>query len=135
MDSQDVLGVVNVHVDTAVMYNNAWHPSIGCSPAEMMYGQRMLNVHTARVVSKNPSAMKFAGDWHKRCERAKSPSHAAQQRQAKYFNKRRTVEDDKLFQEGAKVLVDTRNIRLLAKIKDNKETRRVNSFHGSWDRL
>jgi hypothetical protein len=49
---------------------------------------------------------------------------AAQQRQEKYFNKRaRAIEDDSVFREGAKVLVSTRNIRLLIRAKDG-ETRK-----------
>jgi hypothetical protein len=84
----------------------------------------MLNVHTAELTSKNPSAMMFAGDWYKRSERAKRLLLAAQQRQSKYFDKRRReIEDNSSFQEGAKVLVNTRNIRLLMRIKDS-ETRK-----------
>ena len=114
------------HIDQCQKaYNNAWHPSIGCSPAEMLYGQRLLNVQTAQIVSRNPNAMTFAGEWHKRCARAKSLLVAAQQRQAMYYNKkRRNVEDEHSFEEGGKVLVDTRNIRLLVQAK-NKETRRI----------
>ena len=113
------------HVDQAQKaYNNAWHPSIGCAPAEMVYGQRLLNVHSAQVVLRNPSAMKFTGDWRARCERAKSLLSAAQQRQAMYYNRKRTVEDDKHFKAGEKELVDTRHIRLLASVRNN-ETRRV----------
>ena len=49
---------------------------------------------------------------------------AAQERQAKAYNSRRRVEDERAFEEGQKVLVNTRNIRLLARLKQG-ETRRL----------
>jgi len=42
---------------------------------------------------------------------------AAQERQAKAYNSRRRVEDERAFEEGQKVLVNNRNIGLLARLK------------------
>jgi len=50
---------------------------------------------------------------------------AAQERLAKAHNSRRRVEDERVSDEGQKVLVNTRNIRLLARLKQG-ETRRLN---------
>jgi hypothetical protein len=110
------------HIDQCQKaYNNAWHPSIGCAPAEMLYGQRMLNVHTAELRARNPSAVSFAGNWYARSEQAKKLLLAAQQRQSKNYDKRtRAIEDNSIFQEGAKVLVSTRNIRLLMRSRDGE---------------
>ena len=49
---------------------------------------------------------------------------AAQERQAKAYNSWRRVEDERSFEEGQKVLVNTRNIRMLARLKQG-ETRRL----------
>ena len=78
------------HIDVCQKaYNNSWHPSIGCSPAEMLYGQRLLNVTTRSIVLRNPDAVQFVGDWHRRCVRAKSLLFAAQQRQAVNYDRKR----------------------------------------------
>lgn len=103
-------------------YNNSWHPSIGCSPAEMLYGQRLLNPYTTDIVSRNPAAMRHAGQWHERVRRAKRLLLAARQRQRKYYDKKHGLGDNSWLQEGAKVLVSTRNIRLLSKAQG--ETRK-----------
>lgn len=109
-------------------YNNSFHPSIGYAPAEMLYGQRLLNPCTAAIVERNPHAAKFVGQWQENCQRATKLLQAAQQRQMTSYNKGRRFVEDNSFLEGEQVLVNTKFIRLLVKNKKDvseKELRKL----------